>query len=339
MKGAPPPHVRPGDWQCPNQACTNNRSYVFAKNASCPSCGTPKPEDVSGLVHSGIAQGATWGATGMFSNQGGGSGGGCWGGCGSFAGAAGTWGGGQESPPPWANPGDWPCPTDGCKNQRAWVFAKKAACPECGCLKPPRPQVVQARHYSQNAWGMMGGGMMSQMGGKGGCGTDAPPWTSPGDWQCPNEACRNNKAYVFGRKSECPECGSAKPGGSWGGAAQAQSMPAHASPGDWACPNVQCKNNTALVFSSKAACPTCGTAKPDAGQVITPCAGGGMGAGCGFGASFGGGKGQWGGSPGGGDWQCPNTECRNHAAKVFGSKSVCPSCGTAKPGSVRAAPY
>merc|ERR1719401_426892 len=33
-----------------------------------------------------------------------------------------------------------------------------------------------------------------------------------------------------------------------------------------------------------------------------------------------------------GDWACPNPECMNHHAMVFGSKTSCPVCGALKPG-------
>jgi hypothetical protein len=35
---------RPGDWQCPNTECINNKKMVFAKNESCPQCGEIKPD-------------------------------------------------------------------------------------------------------------------------------------------------------------------------------------------------------------------------------------------------------------------------------------------------------
>merc|ERR1719277_727027 len=35
-----------------------------------------------------------------------------------------------------------------------------------------------------------------------------------------------------------------------------------------------------------------------------------------------------------GDWQCPNTACINHTKMVFASKTMCPKCGTPKPGTV-----
>jgi len=37
-----------------------------------------------------------------------------------------------------------------------------------------------------------------------------------------------------------------------------------------------------------------------------------------------------GGNPG--DWQCPNTSCKNHFGMVFASKAFCPLCGTGRPG-------
>merc|ERR1719491_1314473 len=34
---------RPGDWNCPNQQCVNSFKGVFARHATCPKCGIPKP--------------------------------------------------------------------------------------------------------------------------------------------------------------------------------------------------------------------------------------------------------------------------------------------------------
>lgn len=34
---------RPGDWQCPNRECVNHKRMVFAKNDTCPQCGSAKP--------------------------------------------------------------------------------------------------------------------------------------------------------------------------------------------------------------------------------------------------------------------------------------------------------
>jgi len=309
MMRGPPPHVRAGDWLCPTDGCPNNKAYVFAKNASCPACGIPKPE---------VTSAPAW----------------------------------PESTPPWVSPGDWSCPTAGCKNSTAFVFSSKVSCPECGAAKPDQAAVAPPRA----TWGNLGGmaaaaPMMMQMmmgkgGGSGGKGSwGPPPWTNPGDWQCPNASCKNHTAYCFASKLQCPACGTGKPmaqnyvqapgmygcGGGYGVGGGGGGRPSYAAPGDWYCPNVQCKNNTAMVFASKSACPACGQPKPG-GQ------GKGMG---GYGACCGGGKGDWGGGggKGGGDWQCPNTACKNNQAMVFGSKSACPSCGSPKPGGVRIAPY
>lgn len=37
---------RPGDWQCPNRECVNHKRMVFAKNETCPQCGSAKPSQV-----------------------------------------------------------------------------------------------------------------------------------------------------------------------------------------------------------------------------------------------------------------------------------------------------
>ena len=41
--GLPGGLSRPGDWQCPNEACVNHKRLVFAKKDQCPQCGSARP--------------------------------------------------------------------------------------------------------------------------------------------------------------------------------------------------------------------------------------------------------------------------------------------------------
>merc|ERR1719277_1989890 len=98
----------PGDWQCPNAACMNHSKMVFAKNASCPKCGAPKPTGLPNLA-------ALAGLGGMGMNMM------------SMPGMGAVMGMGGGLPPKQrggSNPGDWRCPNTDCKNHRNHVFAK-----------------------------------------------------------------------------------------------------------------------------------------------------------------------------------------------------------------------
>merc|ERR1712183_412319 len=82
----------------------------------------------------------------------------------------------------------------------------------------------------------------------------------PGDWHCPNVACKNNTQNVcYASKEVCPLCGTPKP---VGGAGYTEKK----HPGDWACPNPLWKNATNFVYGSKAVCNLCGTPRPPDGQ-------------------------------------------------------------------------
>eukprot|EP00403_Amphidinium_massartii_P010603 CAMPEP_0178427404 /NCGR_PEP_ID=MMETSP0689_2-20121128/29730_1 /TAXON_ID=160604 /ORGANISM="Amphidinium massartii, Strain CS-259" /LENGTH=155 /DNA_ID=CAMNT_0020049115 /DNA_START=157 /DNA_END=624 /DNA_ORIENTATION=+ len=89
-------------------------------------------------------------------------------------------------------------------------------------------------------------------------------------------------------------------------------------PGDWHCPNPECKNHRDnVVYGSKTICPLCHTPKGDHPGMVPeqnpPQQQ----------------HGQKGGRPG--DWQCPNPSCKNHTNLVYGSKDVCNLCGARKP--------
>lgn len=201
--------------------------------------------------------------------------------------------------------GDWPCPTPTCVNHTKLVFGSKATCPKCGASRDDPQQALSVQpavgdeQQPKPESGMQGGDM-------------------PGDWQCPNQSCINHTKMVFGKRSACPSCGTAR------NAKQ---------PGDWQCPNPQCLNHSNTVFASKLACPKCGSPRPGsfapvlqlpavrapaAAAAYAPANGGG------------GGGGHWGASAAGGqpgDWQCPDPSCMNNKKMVFGKNATCPKCG------------
>ena len=113
---------------------------------------------------------------------------------------------------------------------------------------------------------------------------------------------------------------------------------------DWQCPNPACLNHTALVFGSKAFCPSCGS--PKAGlesalraagqekllQQASPSAGGmfhfpsaGYGGSSAYGATLGGMRPSE-NAKNIGDWMCPNPNCVNSRNSVFGKHQSCPKC-------------
>lgn len=150
---------QPGDWQCPNKQCLNNKNTVYASKTSCPKCGSPRPGvGQSPVVYMPQMSYPPVQAVGngyMMPVNGFGAGGG--------------------------NLGEWQCPNGSCINNRRMVFAKHAACPQCGSPKGPQKAVG-------------GGG-------------------NPGDWQCPNPDCVNHRNKVFAKHASCPACGAEKTGG------------------------------------------------------------------------------------------------------------------------------
>jgi len=165
-----------------------------------------------------------------------------------------------------------------------------------------------------------------------------------GDWQCPNPQCFNHVKMVFGSKSNCPKCGSARDG-SAGEAQMGMGMQAQGGfqsglmipgvggcassdkPTDWQCPNPSCVNHSKLVFGSKANCPKCGMSREgETGPCMGPMGQSGQM------------PGQYGAGPNPTDWQCPNTSCVNHEKMVFGSKTTCPRCGSNRDGEIMVQP-
>lgn len=79
----------------------------------------------------------------------------------------------------------------------------------------------------------------------------------PGDWHCPNVACKNHEHnVVFASKQACPICGAPKPMIGVG-------YPNKRHENDWKCPNSLCKNHTNFVYGSKPACTICGMPNPN----------------------------------------------------------------------------
>merc|ERR1719296_377954 len=120
------------------------------------------------------------------------------GGCGGGRGPPGK-GGGRPRP----NPGDWNCTNPLCKNHvDNFVYGSKSECPLCGSPKPDDP-------VTPILPGGGGGGMFPG---------DKPVFTPreqagprPGDWQCPNNLCKNHTNGVYGSKPTCSLCGASKP--------------------------------------------------------------------------------------------------------------------------------
>mmetsp|Transcript_7596 Transcript_7596/g.13711 ORF Transcript_7596/g.13711 Transcript_7596/m.13711 type:complete len:292 (-) Transcript_7596:104-979(-) len=274
--------LREGDWQCPNPACVNHtdfpQHFVYGAKVNCPKCGTGK-----------FAQRA----------------------------------------------GDWCCPNAACLNHRNTVYGSKNQCSKCGTAKPLTPGQplmaavgVPQQQYQQQQYQHQplqpnqppppstpypyGCGMQGQAAAR--AATPVPGNPRPGDWNCPNPACKNHTAnLVYGTKSQCPLCGTPKPAAPTMMPPQAQMQqptptpvpvvmaPPMASqqprtsgswPGDWHCPNQACKNHAEnVVYASKTVCPLCNTPKP----LMVP-------------------AGAAAARPG--DWQCPNPACKNHVNLV-----------------------
>jgi len=281
-----------GDWQCPNEECYNHTnfpdSYVYGSNMNCKKCGTGKS-----------AQRA----------------------------------------------GDWCCPNQQCVNSKNCVYGSKYQCPKCGCPKPPvgtgkdgfgkgkGAGMGKGKGKGKGKGAGMGMGMMGMM--------DLmrmPTRPLPalpmrnGDWHCPNAYCKNHSgSVVYSSKSTCPLCGANKPEASFMGAMRGSPYGGNefamyggnefamyggkefargkgGRPGDWNCPNPECKNHLDnVVYGSKDHCPLCATPKPETGARVARM------------------------RPG--DWHCSNPDCKNHTANVvYANKTHCPLCNDPRPG-------
>lgn len=135
-----------GDWQCPNTLCVNHSKMVFAKNQTCPKCGSAKAAAAAAPQMVSIAP------MGMKM-------------AGVMGGMVGKGGRGPQ-------PGDWKCPNAECVNHKNHVFAKHTSCPSCGSEKPAGGGHAVDRSRSPGPFrlhgtagmGMMGMGGMGMMG-------------------------------------------------------------------------------------------------------------------------------------------------------------------------------
>jgi len=239
-------------------------------------------------------------------------------------------------------PGDWCCPNPQCINNKNCVYGSKSTCPKCGC---PKPTVMN---------GGMNGGKGGGMGGMGGMGMRMPNFAMPqampasgvapprdGDWHCPNAGCKNHTGnVVYGSKSSCPLCGTAKPDMPVMAAAtprqfmanmyqQSPAMVKGGRPGDWHCSNANCKNHIHnVVYGSKDVCPLCNSPKPSTPVSSAASQYGGYQFG---GQQFGGAAPRHIPNQRPGDWHCNNPNCKNHEANIiYASKTECPLCGASK---------
>lgn len=299
-----------GDWCCPNPQCMNHQNTVYGSKFNCNKCGAPKPDlNSRGTAVSNPTQF-------LFGD-----------GMASF---------GKVAPSgPATRIGDWHCPNPGCKNHTDnVVYASKCVCPLCGTDKPPEPTTPLPEMTLPPYVAIAAG--FGLPGRPGGC------QTRPGDWHCPNPACKNHtENVVFAGKEFCPICGTGKP-------AEPMAMPTYslhmggfvtqggrpggrqARPGDWHCSNPTCKNHTEnIIFAGKDSCPICGMGRTDysglvnhgayvPGPSTAPSTSGVAKAGAKLGQP--------------GDWHCVNPACKNHTTNVvFASKVICPICNTPKP--------
>mmetsp|Transcript_12913 Transcript_12913/g.17415 ORF Transcript_12913/g.17415 Transcript_12913/m.17415 type:complete len:276 (+) Transcript_12913:47-874(+) len=215
--------------------------------------------------------------------------------------------------------GDWCCPNPQCVNQKNCVYGSKSICPKCGCPKPAAGMGKGGAWMPVSMGKGMGGPPMQALPMNGG----VPP-ARPGDWHCSNAECKNHTAnVVYGSKTACPVCGTAKPVSPVMAATFVNHVNPYVGatgfnsrPGDWNCPNPSCKNHVDnVVYGSKDHCPLCDTPKP-------------VGAGAhGMAMRMGGGVAM---RPG--DWHCENPNCKNHTDNVvYASKTHCPLCNSPNP--------
>jgi len=269
----PPPSIpssRPGDWHCPNSSCKNHSAnVVFANKSACPFCGTAKPAALAAVgaaavqvprppppqisfqtiqpmqFHPVFAQYMPTAAPELRTPKSTGS-----------AAGGGTYGGNKQK-----RPGDWHCSNPECKNHTEnFVYANKTSCPLCQSPKPEDGQInldpSQMVHFATvdqvqapATWpGTVNPSQFVQA-------IPSPQDRKRGDWHCPNQLCKNHTHnFVYGSKSRCPICGTAK--------AEQNDGTCFERPDDWQCPNTACKNHINGVYGSKPQCGMCGTANP-----------------------------------------------------------------------------
>lgn len=159
------PDVRPGDWICPDQGCTN---VNFASRMICRLCKMCRP-GVDPVFARLNPNPLPMHATHPHPHGGGGGGGGGSGGHGrSF------------------RLGDWKCPKKDCRNHN---YASRSTCRMC---PEPRPVAALALMSSASiAAGDKGGGGRRRDGGK--------------DWKCPRDECQNRNFASRTVCRMCPE--------------------------------------------------------------------------------------------------------------------------------------
>lgn len=232
-----------------------------------------------------------------------------------------------------ARPADWQCPNADCVNHLKMVFGTKETCPKCGAAKDWNPEPEPLEDVFQREAGLLSLDEELETGGAAVPGRGVQGGERPEDWPCPNTNCLNHLKLVFGKKTACPKCGTARNA---------------KNPGDWQCPNGACVNHKNTVFASKSVCPKCRAPRPGttprapipAMPIMQISTGGATGIG------------NWvmrpvatsmplmralpASSSSIDDWACPTASCVNNKRKVFAKNNFCPQCGSAKP--VRKAP-
>uniref|UniRef100_A0A7S4QLW0 RanBP2-type domain-containing protein n=1 Tax=Alexandrium monilatum TaxID=311494 RepID=A0A7S4QLW0_9DINO len=235
------------------------KDLQFERNTACRRCGTPKPAAPEPAAGAGLGQ-APGAALALAQAP-----------PLALAGVAAA-PAVRVVPGAMAPEGDWICAN--CGDHQ---FARNLACRKCSAPKPVLSTNRQAAKM--------------------------------GDWICPNPQCRD---VQFEKNQACRRCGTAKPAGVAPAPVRGQALPpgyalhpvvaGHGRmlrPGDWTCPNPQCRD---VQFERNEKCRLCGTAKPHVStnkQVFKA-----------------------------GDWICPNPACGD---VQFERNAVCRQCGTAKP--------
>ncbi|KAJ3092942.1 hypothetical protein HK102_000036 [Quaeritorhiza haematococci] len=130
-------------------------------------------------------------------------------------------------------PGDWLCPTCGVNN-----FASRTRCLQCGTGNPSPPALSPHQHLHPE-----------------GPTPRTRPTDRPGDWNCPNSACRYHN---YASRAECYRCGSKRANSMDPAASSLYYAPAPATmkPGDWICSNEACRYHN---FAKRDTCAMCGT--------------------------------------------------------------------------------
>jgi len=276
--GVPKPKVssnkissKKGDWICPNPSC---QDVQFERNVACRRCGTPKllgacqagtpdPQVWPHQAHLPIAgSGAVVAPQDWMCRE-----------CGDhqFARNLACRKCGAPKPKLSSNKisskmGDWICPNLNCQDVQ---FEKNISCRRCGTPKPPASQAVP-RPMATTAAPLPTVGVAVQglshsgsppvfqgcMAGRVAPGCFPHSYTmstnkqiiKPGDWICPNPACRD---VQFGKNDVCRKCGTSRPPMS----SNKQVFKA----GDWICPNSACND---VQFERNHVCRRCGEARP-----------------------------------------------------------------------------